>query len=713
MKIKVTPIAILSLSALVGIVATVIFLLLAIKQPWMGLKFIPEEKIGIRVIQSQGPSAAITPNSILVKVESNKGEIELLPIDLTIEPDGKLQTYDIYNYFLVRQGHISTILKSETVTFTNNKGEKFTVKPSESRPLLSLPVEFWVQIVVGLFAWLISSAVFAFRSRESSAKYLLLSGLATLTFAPFAAIYTTRELAMPEALFRFLSDGNFLGGSIFTASFVALLLCYPKLLGPKWLGLVIIFLFIVWFILQQIGVFTSMTFARRFLVTVGVLSTFGLAAIHWFKTKKDPVARAALQWFLLSWMLGTCLFWFFILMPQMFGVDTTPIQGYAFGLFLLVYAGLTFGILRYKLFALDQWWGNIVLWALTMLILVVFDLLFLLALQFSAGLSISLAFLLSGVLWLPLKNLVWNHFLNRHQISREDLFKQVINIALTPPGQDINIRWQNLLKNIYDPLNIHECADCSDCSTDDDGQILFIQTIGSIPALGLEFAHGGQRMFTATDVTLAKELVVLIQHIIDNRSEYSKGVNEERQRIAQDMHDNIGAQLLGALHNQNTERKNTLIRETLSDLRSIINDTSRTELSFDEMLADLRAETTERLSAASITTSWVIKADNAPPVSPQSIHALRSIIREAISNIIKHAAANFASINIEYINNEISVTIEDNGKGLSTEKTNFGNGLANMKSRITGLSGNLILLNRENGLLLRASFPINNNGIEI
>lgn len=703
---KLTPVPILSVFTFIGLLVTVIYILIPTQQPWLGLRLAPEKTYGVRVVESYGPSESIPGGAILISIRSEAGEMELLPIDLTIEPDGTIPTYEIYDNFLARQDRITNILKSDEVIFTNSSGQEYTITPLQNRPLSDMPAPFWVSVFVGLFAWIISSAVFAFRTDSISARFLLLSSAATIVFAPFSAIYGTRELAMSEMLFRFLSDGNFFGGSIFTASFIALLLYYPKKIAPRWVGNAIVALFTIWFILQQVDVFNSMTFARRFLVMLGVFSTFILAAIHWFKTKREPVARAVLQWFLLSWMLGTSLFWFLILMPQMFGIDTTAIQGYGFSLFLLVYAGLAFGIIRYKLFALGEWWGKIVLWALSLLILVLLDLLFLFALQLSSRMSISLALLLSGLIWLPLRSLVWNRFLSNKTIERKEQFKQVVDIALTPPGQDILARWKLLLNNIYNPLYLHEIKNGKECAIDQDGQVLLIKSVGTIPALSLEFAAGGKKLFTTSDVELANELVSLLEHIIDNRSEYAKGVSEERKRITQDMHDNIGSQLLGALHNQDVERKDALIRETLSDLRDIINNTARIGDTLGNMLADLRAETAERLAAAGITLSWQINAQDAPPVSAKTIHAVRSIIREAVSNIIKHARARFVFINFQSVNQELIVSIEDDGRGYNEEMNNQGHGLANMKSRIISLNGEMLIANKDKGLNLVAKIPL-------
>ncbi|HPF47541.1 MAG: hypothetical protein KDF58_04720 [Alphaproteobacteria bacterium] len=704
MNFKFTPFSILSASAVIGLLATITYIYLATQQPWIGLKFIGGKEDGIVVTHASGPGEAIPTGSVLLNVTGNNKSINLSPIDLTIEPDGTLPTYRIYDEFLKRQGLIATILRSSKITFTDINGLKYTVTPEKSRPLGDFPVSFWTQLIVGLFAWLISSTVFAFRSTETSARYLLLSGAATLTFSPFASIYNTRELALPEMLFKVLSDGNFLGGSIFTASFVALLLYYPKHIAPKWAGHTVVMLFTIWFLLQQIDVFTSMTFARRFLVMLGVFSTFFLAGVQWFKTRRLPDARAALRWFLLSWMLGTCLFWFFILMPQMFGMDTSSIMGYSFSLFLLVYGGLAFGIMRYKLFALDQWWGSIILWAITVFMLVLFDLLFLFVLQLPRNMSISLALLASGLLWLPLRSILWSRFLQKPELNRNVLFEKIINIVLSPRNQDHDDLWKELLQAVFEPLQIKSTSNVTSSRIENDGLTLSIPGCGIIGDYSLEYANGGRKLFTLQDVNLADELATILKHTLESRSSYEKGIIEERNRISRDVHDNIGAQLMSALHNKSPETKDRMIRETLCDLRDIVNDASRKNLSFDEILADLRVETVERLSSSEIGHKWLIKDEGKAAVPQQIIHTLRSIIREAISNIIKHSKARSVTIKIKRTDEKISLEIEDDGIGMDVSGIYSGNGLANIRSRVTNANGTLEFISNDIGLKVLAEF---------
>ncbi|RYD41136.1 MAG: histidine kinase, partial [Verrucomicrobiaceae bacterium] len=529
--------------------------------------------------------------------------MELEPFDLTIEPDGSMGDYPAYERFLARQSRLARIQNSPRLTLTSSDDREFTIIPDKlGRPFRTFPPDFWVQLAVGLTAWLVSAAVHAFRPQDAAARYLLLSGAATLLFSPAAAVYTTRELSVDGTLFRWASDSNFFGGSLFAASFVALLLHYPRRLAPAWVGLSVTGIYVVWFLLQQFGAFESMTFARRFLVMVGVGLTFILAGIHWIKTGKDPVARAALQWFLLSWMLGTSLFASFILLPQLFGLDTSALQGYSFLLFLLVYGGLAFGILRYRLFELGDWWRRIAGWTLAVIILVALDMLFLFGVGLSSTTSLTISLAVCGLVWLPFRAWIWGRLFKKQNRHHGELFWRAMDVALAPKRDEQTARWKGLLASVFDPLEMTtESGSSASVAIRNSGLSMTIPPVGRIPAMSLKFAKGGASLFSPHDAALAGEMIQMLTHTMESRSAYENGVNEERSRIARDIHDNIGAQLLAALHSDNPESKDSRIRETLSDLRDVINNIAACDPDIDGILADLRMETSERLAEVGIS----------------------------------------------------------------------------------------------------------------
>lgn len=699
----------LAAAVLIGLAVVAAVTLLALERPWLGLKLkaAPDGR-GALVASSEGPASGIRPGSILSGIANADDSVEFEALDFVVEPDGVMGDYETYWRFLDRQSRLAKIQDSPEIRMIASDGGVHRITPDSSgRPLTSLPPDFWVQVVVGLVAWLVSAAVFVFRPREAAARYLLLSGAATLLFAPTAAVYTTRELAVAGLLFQWACDLNFLGGSLFAASFVGLLLHYPRRIAPAWVGLAVVGLYGLWFILQQVGVFESMTFARRFFVMVGVLATFVLAGVHWFQTRRDPVGRAALQWFLLSWLLGTSLFAIFILLPQMLGVDTSPVQGYAFLLFLLVYGGLAFGILRYRLFELGDWWRRIALWTAGVVLLVLLDLMFLFGLRWSSGVSLGFALLVCGAIWLPLRSWAWSRLEKRRDLRQEDLFGQVMDVALTPPGGETQgMLWQRMLEKLFDPLQIEiDPEPATKVEVSHDGLALKLPEVSRIPAICLEYAHGGTRLFSPREAALASELVEMLRHAIDSRSAYESGMAEERSRIAREMHDNIGAQLLAALHSRDDSRKNAMVREALADLRDLINSSSSNDLSLEETLAELRVETADRLAAAGIQMDWRSDASENCGLHPGTAHAIRSIIREAISNVIQHAGARLVELRVSRQPDLISLEIADDGRGFNPTTTTYGHGLANMQTRLDGLRGTLKIQSQLPGTQLSAYFP--------
>ncbi len=711
MSLKLPPITVLALALVVGLGVAALATVLAHERPYLGLKLSvpPDDSPGAVVVAAKGPAASLPPGTRIVAISGGGETVEPEPLDLITEPDGALGSFSLYDRLIERQDRLAKIQRSPTITLSDSAGGVHTIVPDPNgRPLTALPPDFWVQIFVGLAAWIVSAAVFAFRPKEASARYLLLSGAATLIFAPAAAVYTTRELAVPGALFRWACDLNFFGGSLFAASFVGLLLHYPRRIAPRWVGLAVVALFVVWFVAQQVGFFESMTFARRALVMVGVASTFVLAGIHWSRTGKDPVARASLQWFLLSWMLGTMLFTAFILLPQVFGVDTSPVQGYAFLLFLLVYGGLAFGILRFRLFDLGGWWRKIAGWTVAVLLLVLLDMAFLFGLRLSTGVSLSLALLVCGLVWLPARSWLWDRLVERRTRQHKHLFARVLDAALAPPGADTqDARWRALLQDVFDPLETSEAAATTDTVVlGSDGVTLEMPAAGASPPLRLSFAQGGRRLFTPRDAALAGELMEMLRHAIASRAAYEDGVAAERSRIAREMHDNIGSHLLTALQNRDPERKDETIRTTLSDLRQLINDSSGGPVALDVALAELRSETAERLASAGIRLEWECRDGHRDVLPATAAHALRSVMREAVTNVIRHAGADLVRIRLTRDDAGLSLEISDDGRGLDLSPTGPGNGLANMRSRLAALRGSLDISGNGTGTRLVASFPI-------
>lgn len=679
------PALIVAAAALIGLAMAVALTWLASHQPYLGLRLAWDTPANAAtVVDARGPASAVPLGTQIAVVEGPAGAIQLEAADLVVEPDGSLGTYDAYDRFLTRQSALAAIQKGSELVLRATDGRAWTLRPAPSRPLDALPPDYWVQILVGVVAWVVSAAIWAFRPREASARYLLLSGAATLMFAPFAAVYSTRELGLDGLTFRWISDLNFLGGSLFAAALFALLLYYPRKLVPRWAGLAVVGVFLAWFAAQELGAFESMTLARRLLVMIALIGTFVLAGVHWRTTGRDPVARASLLWFLLSWVIGVGVFGLGVLMPQLFGVDTSGLQAYGFLVFLLVYARLAFGILRYRLFELGEWWGRVVGWALGLVALAVFDMAFVAGLGLSAERSLSLALLACGLVWFPLRSLAWSRLTARETDDGRARFQRIVEIAFTRDPDAQADLWRALVRDRFDALQVEPTEHQGSPTLRRDGLEIALPAVGAAPALAAAYARGGRRLFNRRDIAAAAEMTGVLAYVLDSRDAYERGVTVERRRIARDIHDNLGATLLSALHSDSPGRKDAFIRETLTDLRSIVAAPVEADGDLAEALAGARREVAERLGERGVALAWTVEGVAAPLIPVQT---LRAILREAVSNILKHADAAQVSIHLTLSEDGLRLTVEDDGRGFDPAAVTRGAGLDSIAERAAARGG--------------------------
>ncbi|HXI95743.1 MAG TPA: ATP-binding protein, partial [Candidatus Acidoferrum sp.] len=96
----------------------------------------------------------------------------------------------------------------------------------------------------------------------------------------------------------------------------------------------------------------------------------------------------------------------------------------------------------------------------------------------------------------------------------------------------------------------------------------------------------------------------------------------------------------------------------------------------------------------------------AAAMSPHS-HEIVQLMREALSNVVRHAGASHARVRLERAGSFAVLTVEDDGVGFSTRSVSAGNGLRNMRERVVALGGGLKLSSRKGkGTLLRFTIPL-------
>jgi signal transduction histidine kinase len=208
----------------------------------------------------------------------------------------------------------------------------------------------------------------------------------------------------------------------------------------------------------------------------------------------------------------------------------------------------------------------------------------------------------------------------------------------------------------------------------------------------------------------------IYQLILHQQSETEHARNEERNRIAMELHDGIVNSIfttrfnLIQLDSDQTDKKEQLVKElekTENEIRIISHDLTQNLLfedkSLPEIITTLVASQRNQHNTAFdlsvdkyIDWSWV-SSDN-------KIHIYR-IIQEAIQNSNKYAKAERCYIILLKTANKITIRIWDNGIGFNIEKMKQGIGLKNIKERTKALNGELkITSSTGNGTTIEVTF---------
>ncbi|HHX90653.1 MAG TPA: histidine kinase, partial [Paracoccus sp.] len=219
---RFTPNVLLSAAVALSVILAAVMLGLAMDQRWLGLKLTSEPRLAtptsfeglwIGAVEPDSPAAeqpgAGIPASVssLVTISGQDGRrIQLTSQDLMEEPDA-LETYADMRAFFARQDEIAAILRHGPVGLEVaflGETQSYSVFPKRQRPVSSLPPAFWMQIGVGLAGFWIGAWIWALRRGEWATRFLLLAGAGLMISAFPAAVYSTRELALPGELFRVL-----------------------------------------------------------------------------------------------------------------------------------------------------------------------------------------------------------------------------------------------------------------------------------------------------------------------------------------------------------------------------------------------------------------------------------------------------------------------------------------------------------------------------
>jgi PAS domain S-box-containing protein len=192
--------------------------------------------------------------------------------------------------------------------------------------------------------------------------------------------------------------------------------------------------------------------------------------------------------------------------------------------------------------------------------------------------------------------------------------------------------------------------------------------------------------------------------------------DEERRRMARELHDDLGQQLSALKMMLNDPKDHEEARQTADKALASVRNLSyllHPPLLDETGLRSALYWYAEGLTKRSgIQISLSVKPQIFPRLSRETEMTIFRIVQEALTNVYRHAESDSARVEIDKQAEWVLVRVRDHGKGLPKEIggealfPNMGVGVAGMRERVRQLGGELILSRAEPGTLLEAKIPL-------
>lgn len=204
-----------------------------------------------------------------------------------------------------------------------------------------------------------------------------------------------------------------------------------------------------------------------------------------------------------------------------------------------------------------------------------------------------------------------------------------------------------------------------------------------------------------------------------------QGQEKERERLAIDLHDSVGATLSAArmqfdylVKNQNNakyseeliKKTSTLLEDAYIEIRSMAHLKNSGVMAKNGLLPAVKKLSSNASIANKLTFS--VQSFGLEKRLENSLEiSIFRIIQELVTNVIKHANATKGIVHLTNHENSLNVMIEDNGIGFKPKqntKTNAGMGLGSINKRINHLNGTLTIESEHNsGTTVIIDIPLN------
>lgn len=204
---------------------------------------------------------------------------------------------------------------------------------------------------------------------------------------------------------------------------------------------------------------------------------------------------------------------------------------------------------------------------------------------------------------------------------------------------------------------------------------------------------------------------------VAGQEEADRQVLQSRRRIAQDLHDGVGSQIVSIISSLDTRVPQqrdmaSALEHCLLDVKILVDDIDETHESVLEALGRLRYRVQHSLDRLCIVLHWEVETDG--PLQRMNDDRSRQVLRvaqEALANAMRYSHAGHVSVRCaaERLGTVLVLEVQDDGSGFEVPEPGQcgGRGLAGMRRRAESIHGELSLLSEPGcGTLVRLRVPL-------
>jgi len=225
--------------------------------------------------------------------------------------------------------------------------------------------------------------------------------------------------------------------------------------------------------------------------------------------------------------------------------------------------------------------------------------------------------------------------------------------------------------------------------------VLIISVLGVV---ALVFLRRQQKLIAHQQAVIAQQQIRQLE--LKSLQAMIEGQESERSRIARDLHDGLGIQLsriklFVEAHQEQLpcsvkDPLNQFLDEACTETRLISNDLRPYALSTFGLVPAVE-DLIQKLNLVNETKLFIEHYGDLPPLGDEASVMLFRVLQELLNNALKHAQAQSITVQIMANDETLLISVDDDGLGGHfPEKTSTGNGMANIRSRIDYLGGQVM-----------------------